>query len=111
VALCFVDGVVRLLPGVLGNADSIKEESFSQPLLEYPQYTKPRELWGKIVPDALTGGNHALAEKWRLRQSLLITAAFRPDLIEKHTGENLAPWAQDLLNILKQRISCDVEEN
>jgi tRNA (guanine37-N1)-methyltransferase len=103
-ALPFVDAVVRLIPGVLGNVDSNMEDSFSNGLIEYPQYTKPREHHGRGVPEELTNGNHAVAERWRLRQSLLTTAAFRPDLILAHAGENLAPWAQDLLAILKKRI-------
>ncbi len=103
-SLCFVDALVRLIPGVLGHVDSNREDSFSNGLIEYPQYTKPRECLGQGVPEELTGGNHAKAEEWRLRQSLLITAAFRPDLILKHEGNNFPKWAQDLLQYLKDRI-------
>ena len=65
-SLVFVDALVRLIPGVLGNADSAKEESFENNLLEYPQYTKPREWEGKKVPEVLFSGDHAKIKGWRL---------------------------------------------
>ena len=69
----FVDALVRLLPGVLGNANSAKDESFENNLLEYPQYTKPRDWEGKKVPEVLFSGDHAKIKGWRLSQSEAIT--------------------------------------
>ncbi|MDO4739526.1 MAG: tRNA (guanosine(37)-N1)-methyltransferase TrmD [Eubacteriales bacterium] len=82
-ALCMVDAVARLLPGVLGSEASPVDESFSSGLLEYPQYTRPREYRGLEVPQVLTNGNHALIEKWRREQSLRITKERRPEMLEK----------------------------
>ena len=80
----FVDALVRLLPGVLGNANSAKDESFENNLLEYPQYTKPREWEGKSPPEVLFSGDHAKIKGWRLSQSEDITRRQRPDLWEKY---------------------------
>jgi len=83
-ALCVLDAVVRLLPGVLGDDESSKEESFSAdgPGLEYPQYTRPAEFRGMKVPDVLLSGNHAEIEKWRREQAKLQTEKQRPDLLK-----------------------------
>ena len=80
----FVDALVRLLPGVLGNANSVKDESFENNLLEYPQYTKPRDWEGKKVPEVLFSGDHAKIKGWRLSQSEAITQRQRPDLWKKY---------------------------
>jgi len=80
----FVDALVRLLPGVLGNPNSSKEESFENNLLEYPQYTKPRDWEGKKVPEVLFSGDHAKIKGWRLSQSEAITRRQRPDLWKKY---------------------------
>ena len=80
----FVDALVRLLPGVLGNAHSTKDESFENNLLEYPQYTKPRDWEGKKVPEVLFSGDHAKIKGWRLSQSEAITQRQRPDLWKKY---------------------------
>jgi tRNA (guanine37-N1)-methyltransferase len=79
-ALVVTDAVVRLLPGVLGDARSAVDESFSRGLLEYPQYTRPAEFQGWKVPDILLGGNHGLIEAWRREQSRERTRQRRPDL-------------------------------
>ena len=79
-----VDALVRLLPGVLGNKNSIIEESFENNLLEYPQYTKPREWEGKSPPEVLFSGDHAKIKGWRLSQSEAITRRQRPDLWKKY---------------------------
>ena len=79
-----VDALVRLLPGVLGNKNSTKEESFENDLLEYPQYTKPRDWEGKKVPEILFSGDHAKIKGWRLSQSEAITQRQRPDLWKKY---------------------------
>lgn len=81
-AMAIIDSVSRYLPGVLGNSDSVVDESFSNGLLEYPQYTRPAEFMGLKVPDVLLSGNHAEVAKWRSEQSRLITKQRRPDLID-----------------------------
>ena len=79
-ALVLLDAVIRLLPGVMGHAESGTEESFSEPLLEYPHYTRPA-LWdGRAVPEVLTQGNHAAIAAWRREQSIVTTQNRRPDL-------------------------------
>ena len=80
-AAVVIDAVVRLLPGVLGNEASSGEESFSDGLLEFPQYTRPPEFMGRKIPDILTSGNHADIAAWRLEQSLKRTRERRPDLL------------------------------
>ena len=80
-AMVVVDGIVRRLPGALGGEASLAEESHTQGLLEYPQYTRPAEFRGWGVPDVLLSGNHPEVDKWRRRQSLLHTAQRRPDLL------------------------------
>jgi tRNA (guanine37-N1)-methyltransferase len=80
-AMVVIDAVTRLLPGVLGDDDSSRDESFSQGLLEYPQYTRPAEFRGLKVPDVLVSGNHAEIEKWRRAQARVRTSAARPDLL------------------------------
>ena len=83
-AIVVIDSVVRLLPGVLGNSNSIKEESFENYLLEYPQYTKPQKWEKKEVPSVLLSGDHKKIKDWRLAQSEDITRRRRPDLWEKY---------------------------
>jgi tRNA (guanine37-N1)-methyltransferase len=83
-AMCVIEAIVRLLPGVLGNAESTEEESFSPVcagLLEYPQYTRPAEFRGHEVPSVLVSGDHAKVKKWRLEQSQARTQERRPDLL------------------------------
>jgi tRNA (guanine37-N1)-methyltransferase len=80
----FVDALVRLIPGVLGNVNSVKDESFENNLLEYPQYTKPRNWEGNEVPEVLFSGDHAKIKGWRLSQSEAITRRQRPDLWKKY---------------------------
>lgn len=81
-AIVLVDCVARFIPGILGSADSPEEESFSDGLLEYPQYTRPRELNGMEVPEILLSGDHAKIRDWRRKESLLATWTHRPDLLE-----------------------------
>lgn len=83
-AQIMLDAVVRLLPGVLGNAESIEHESFENYLLEHPQYTRPAEWEGRIVPDVLMSGHHKKIADWRLRKSEEVTQANRPDLWKKY---------------------------
>lgn len=84
-AMVIIDAVTRLLPGVLGDDESSKEESFNMGLLEYPQYTRPAEFRGMKVPDVLLSGNHAEIAKWRQEQALIRTRERRPDLLEAKT--------------------------
>ena len=83
-AFVVIDTIVRLIPGILGNSDSLTEETFERDLLEYPQYTKPQKWEEKEVPDVLLGGDHAKIKDWRLAQSEDITRRRRPDLWEKY---------------------------
>ena len=83
-----LDSVLRLLPGVLGNKDSIVDESFQDGLLEYPQYTKPQTWQENKVPEVLLSGDHAKIKDWRLSQSEAITRDRRPDLWQKHNKKN-----------------------
>ncbi|MCR5118521.1 MAG: tRNA (guanosine(37)-N1)-methyltransferase TrmD [Lachnospiraceae bacterium] len=87
-SLVMMDAVSRLIPGVLNNDESAMTESFSEGLLEYPQYTRPEEWHGKKVPEVLLSGHHANVEKWRLEQSIERTRERRPDLYEKWKAEN-----------------------
>lgn len=82
-AQVLIDAVVRLLPGVAGNEGSLAEESFASGLLEYPQYTRPREWEGRAIPDVLLSGDHEGIAKWRREQAEAITQARRPDLWAK----------------------------
>ena len=83
----FIDSIIRLLPGVLGNDNSSKEESFENDLLEYPQYTKPQNWEGKSAPEVLLSGDHAKIKSWRLSQSEAITRRQRPDLWKKYLNK------------------------
>jgi len=82
-ALVVVDAVSRLVPGVLGNEASPADESFSRGLLEYPQYTRPREFMEMQVPEVLLSGNHEEIRRWRRKESLRRTILRRPDLMER----------------------------
>jgi len=99
-ALVLIDAVSRLIPGVLGNEESIVSESFSSGLLEYPQYTRPAEYKGWKVPDVLVSGNHAEIELWRKNESLQRTYKRRPDLLAKI---NLSPQEKKNLEKIKTK--------
>ena len=81
-ALAMIDAIVRLIPGVLGNAESAEDESFAAGLLEYPHYTRPADFRGMGVPDVLTSGDHGKIARWRRAMALLRTLERRPDLLE-----------------------------
>ncbi|MBN1943028.1 MAG: tRNA (guanosine(37)-N1)-methyltransferase TrmD [Phycisphaerae bacterium] len=88
-AMAILDAVTRLLPGALGKDESTTEESFQQGLLEYPQYTRPREFRGMSVPDVLLSGDHAKIQQWRKEQSEMRTQLRRADLWEQYdNGKN-----------------------
>lgn len=97
-ALVVIDTVARLVPGVLGNDESVRSESFAGGLLEYPQYTRPAEYKTWSVPDVLVSGNHADIERWRKIESLKKTWQRRPDLLDT---VNLSPEDRDILNKIK----------
>ena len=94
-ALAIVETVTRLVPGVMGNLESAASESFTQGLLEYPQYTRPWEYKGLTPPDILRSGNHKEIKLWKKAKALEITVSNRPDLIEKRGG--LTDEEQNLL--------------
>ena len=96
-AMVLTDCVSRFIPGVLGSGESAEEESFSDGLLEYPQYTRPRELNGMELPEVLLSGDHAKIKAWRRQESLRATKRFRPDLLEK---AELTPKEKKLLEEL-----------
>jgi tRNA (guanine37-N1)-methyltransferase len=89
-ALALLDATVRLLPGVMGAADSAAEESFSDQLLEYPHYTRPADWQGRRVPDVLLSGHHAAIAAWRREAAEQITRQRRPDLWEAHVSATRA---------------------
>ena len=82
-AMVLMDCISRFIPGVLGKSESAQDESFSNGLLEYPQYTRPAEFRGQKVPDVLLSGNHAMIDEWRTEQSIKKTLEVRPELVEK----------------------------
>jgi tRNA (guanine37-N1)-methyltransferase len=82
-AMVVIDAVVRLVPGVLGDAESSRDESFSNGLLEYPQFTRPADFRGLKVPEILVSGHHGNVKQWRTEQSLIRTKNKRPDLLKK----------------------------
>jgi tRNA (guanine37-N1)-methyltransferase len=81
-ALVIIDAIVRLLPGVVGDSGSLRDESFSWGILDYPHYTRPPEWRGMAVPEVLAGGNHAVIRRWRRKQALRRTMQRRADLLE-----------------------------
>ncbi|WP_456416635.1 tRNA (guanosine(37)-N1)-methyltransferase TrmD [Thiolapillus sp.] len=82
-AMVIMDAVIRLLPGVLGHAESAQQDSYMNGLLDFPQYTRPDDLDGRDVPEVLLSGDHAAIERWRLQQALGRTWLRRPDLLEQ----------------------------
>lgn len=84
-AMAVIDAVVRLLPGVIGDAQSLAEESFESGLLEYPQYTRPRIWEGREIPEVLLSGDHKRIAAWRRQQSLALTKERRPDLLKERS--------------------------
>lgn len=97
--MSMIDATVRLLPGVLGNAASPVDESFSHGLLEYPQYTRPADFEGKKVPEVLMSGNHQKIAEWRLKEALRMTYKKRPDMLAYRV---LTAQEQKLLDEIKR---------
>ena len=94
-AMAIVDAVVRLLPGAVGEPESVKEESFSMNLLEYPQYTRPREFRQMSVPEVLLSGDHARIAQWRAEQARERTRQRRPDLWQEYRKGRQVPGGDD----------------
>ena len=99
--MSMIDATLRFVPGVLGNSFSAEEESFSNGLLEYPQYTKPADFRGKKVPEVLTNGDHEKIRLWRLTQALKKTLKRRPDLLEQ---AELTDEEKKLIREIRQNI-------
>jgi tRNA (guanine37-N1)-methyltransferase len=98
-AMCIIDAVSRLVPGVLGNIQNAYEDTFAQGLLHFPQYTRPEEINGLKVPEVLVSGNHEKIRQWRLQQALGRTYERRPDLLE---GRELDKLERKLLKAYKE---------
>lgn len=103
-AMVMIDGIARLLPGVLGDDESAQQDSFMAGLLDYPHYTRPEQIGDQTVPNVLTRGDHEAIRQWRLKQSLGRTWLRRPDLLSEHHLDNeqtalleqfIAEWQQD----------------
>ena len=103
-ALLVIDAVSRLVPGVVGDRESVEQDSFSQGILDHPHYTRPAEFDGRRVPDVLLSGHHAEVRRWRAKQALLRTLDRRPDLIDEGA---LSREQQDLLS---EAVDEDEEE-
>ena len=103
-AMIVIDAVTRLIPGVLGNASSAESESFAEPVLEYPQYTRPRDFEGHEVPEVLLSGHHEVIQRWRRGQALLRTKRRRPDLFARLAP---SPLDRDLLRDAEEVLDAD----
>ena len=100
-AMAVADAVCRMVPGVLGDAGSAATDSFYEPILEYPQYTKPAEYNGWKVPDVLLSGHHANIARWRRKEALRRTMAYRPDLLE---GQEFSKEDRKLMAEIKEEL-------
>lgn len=104
-AMVMIDAIARYLPGVLGNAGSAETDSFSDGLLEYPQYTRPAVFEGMAVPEVLLSGDHGRIARWRRRQQLLRTLQRRPDLLSS------APMSEEDIQVLKElEQQCQIDK-
>jgi tRNA (guanine37-N1)-methyltransferase len=99
-ALAIIEATARLIPGVLGDAESHRQDSFSTGLLDYPEYTRPLEFEGQKVPDILLSGHHAKVAKWRREQALLRTLERRPEILE---GVNLTAKEKAIIEEAKRK--------
>ena len=98
-AMIMVDATARLIPGVLGAEGSAEEESFSDGLLEYPQYTRPREFEGQSAPEVLFSGDHAAIRDWRRRESIRTTAQRRPEMLEAvELDRTERAWVREMID-------------
>lgn len=101
-AMVLIDGIVRQIPGALGSADSAREDSFTNSLLEFPQYTRPEIYRGDAVPSILLSGDHAKINRWRLQQSLGRTWLKRPDLLQLKYKQGMPKEEVELLEEFKR---------
>lgn len=104
-AMVIIDAVSRMLPGVLGSEESAPTDSFYDGLLEFPQYTRPRDFQGLQVPEVLCNGDHAKIRRWRRKQSLMRTMKYRPDLFEKWLSRDLNKEDKKLLDEIKAEMA------
>jgi tRNA (guanine37-N1)-methyltransferase len=102
-ALVMIDAAVRLVPGVVGDPASVEQDSFAEPLLDFPHYTKPQTVRGCRVPDVLLSGNHEAIRRWRRKEALRNTYCKRPDLLQQ---ESLTQEDQQLLSDIFQEREC-----
>jgi len=100
-AMVIVDGITRLLPGVLGDDESALQDSFMQGLLDYPHYTRPEQVNGQTVPDVLLSGNHKAIQRWRLKQALGRTWLKRPDLLDAMIRD-ASSWDENKADLLAE---------
>ncbi len=105
-AAAIVDCLIRLLPGVVGDRQSVEKDSFFNGLLDYPHYTRPREFRGMKVPEVLLSGHHAQIERWRKKESLRSTLKKRPDLLE---GVSLGKEDGEILDELRRELAAGTE--
>ncbi len=111
-AMILIDSVARLIPGVLAKDEAVLDESVYSGLLEYPQYTQPRNYEGLEVPEILLNGNHELIDEWKFEQSLRLTKERRPDLFEKYLKEHSGPdsgLSKRQKKIIEE-VNCDENE-
>lgn len=113
-AMIIMDAVVRLIPGVLGGADSAEKDSFADRLLEHAHYTRPRTFEGEDVPEILLSGNHRQIEQWRLEESLIRTFLKRPDLLKDRPMRQqeidiLKRWCRDIEKIIQSQPACGID--
>ena len=102
-ALVMIDAAVRLVPGAVGDPSSVEQDSFAEPLLDFPHYTKPQTVRGHRVPDVLVSGNHEAIRRWRRQEALRNTYHKRPDLLQQ---ESLTQEDQQLLSDISQDCEC-----
>lgn len=110
-AMVLVDAVARLIPGVLGCGESAQTESFSSGLLEYPQYTRPREFEGLTVPEPLLNGNHAHIEDWQLSEALYVTMKRRPEMAKAYLdGRKFTRHQKKVVDAVFERLKQEEED-
>jgi tRNA (guanine37-N1)-methyltransferase len=97
-AMVIIEAVSRLVPGVVGDPESVAEDSFTNGLLDYPCYTRPPDVEGNVIPEILRSGNHAAIRRWRLEQSVALAVTRRPDLIKK----NWASYSDEVKNMIRK---------
>ena len=105
-AVALIDACVRLLPGVVGKAEALEEESFTHGLLEYPQYTRPAIWEGHAVPEVLLSGHHGRIDNWRRRQAERVTEERRPDLWRRYARNVASPLSERPMNVERPDPGC-----